>query len=355
MSKKRPFLYAFIGLLFLFSALGAMFRFKILANTQENFISPLVKKSKELIGSGYKTELADNNYLSILILGVDRRYRTEAYRTDVMILAIINKENNKTLLVSVPRDLWYGGGRLNALFFAEGWESTQRAFGEITGYEPERFILTDFADFSWIVDSMGGVPVEVETTFTDTDYPVDETFGYQTVAFTKGYEKMTGERALIFARSRKGDFDNGDWGRMKRQHLLLKGFLDAAVQPESFVCGLTKNRDSQTGCEAQVTGDTLVKAFETITTAKMDTNLQVKDLEYVWDLYKDRGKYGVMSLLMDDDFVYSPPMEQYGGAWVLVPAGGDYSLFHEAIQQKLSGIEPEPEITEAEDPQNVTP
>ncbi len=337
MLKKKS---AYILLTLLSAGLITGFYFFYTSNTPKTeFISPLAQEVRELAtpfgGEKYETELSEENILNILLLGIDRRNKFEAFRTDIMILVSINKDTNRVLLTSIPRDLWFDGGRINALYPASGWISMQNAITTITGQKPQRFILTDFEDFTWIVDAVGGVPVEVETTFTDTQYPVDATFEYQTVTFNKGFEKMTGERALIFSRSRKGDFDNGDWGRMKRQHLLLKGFLAAAVQPESMLC---KNSNKmQQNCESNINAEILQNAFKTVTTSRMDTNIKPEDLVYLWDLYKDRKLYTIDSLLMDHEFVYTPPMEQYGGAWVLIPNGNDYTTFQQKITQMLSG------------------
>lgn len=257
--------------------------------------------------------------INILLLGIDRRSRAEsAYRTDIMILMSANPDTNRVTLASLPRDLWHKNGRLNAVYIQYGWEELQNAVETITGERPERYILTDFKDFSWIVDAMGGVPVEVDTTFTDSSYPVDETFGYQTVSFTAGPELLTGDRALIFSRSRKGDYDNGDWGRMKRQHKILNGMLDAVVQPKSIFNPMV-----------------VEEAYKTVTTGKMDTNLSVADAKYLWDFYKDKDLYEIHSLFLDMDYLYTPPMEEYGGAWVLAPVGGSYSRFQNDLKTKL--------------------
>ncbi len=257
-----------------------------------------------------------------VLFGIDRRSRAEGYRTDIMIIIAANPDTNKVVMASIPRDLWYGGGRINALYPAQGWESFQSAVFELTGVKPERFVLTDFNDFQWVVDAMGGVPVEIETTFTDTSYPVDATFEYQTVSFAKGDEKLTGSRALIYARSRKGDFDNGDWGRMKRQHNILKGMLIAVAQPESLFNPMV-----------------VEKAYKTVTEGKMDTNLSVMDAKYLWDYYKDKDKYTIESLYMDYDYLYTPPSDEYGGAWVMVPKPGGAEQFKQAILSKLNGTE----------------
>lgn len=313
---------------------------------EPEIVSPLAKIAKESVfgGDKYKqeekvpdTELATKDILNILLLGIDRRSKAElGFRTDIMVLVSVNKNENKVVMTSVPRDLWYDGGRINAVYNGYGWETTQDAFEEITGMRPDKYILTDFEDFSWLVDEMGGVEVNVETTFTDSLYPVDATKEYQTISFTQGPEKLTGERALIFSRSRKGDNDNGDWGRMRRQHLILKSIVDEITDADSFLCNFTDNQSLTGQCDSYVTVDTITKSLSYVTTGRMNTNLNVMDLDYLWDFYKDKDSYAVESVFMDYEYVYSPPLSEYGGAWVLVPIGKDYASFHQTLKEKLN-------------------
>ena len=274
--------------------------------------------------------------INIMLLGIDRRARSEAYRTDIMILVSVNPETNSVVMSSIPRDLWHGGGRINATFLNSGWEEFQRAVEKFTGQRPERFILTDFADFSWLIDAMGGVPVEVDTTFTDSSYPVDATKGYQTISFTQGPELLTGERALIYSRSRKGNNGEGsDWARMVRQHKILRGMLPAVLSPKSLFNPMV-----------------VEEAFKTVTTGKMDTNMEVSDAKYLWDFYKDKDSYTINSLYLDYDYLHSPPLEEYGGAWVLVSKTGSYKGFHNQISTYLRGEVPQTDQT-SDDLENV--
>ena len=317
---------ALVLVILVLTALGAAFLYKgrEQPSPDDQMKSPLSAQKDDEDSKGkklndYFSDLVKAKNVNILLLGIDRRHRSEGYRTDIMITATLDPNKNTVVLASVPRDLWWSESRINALFPAQGWEDTQIAFEQITGVKPDHFIMTDFAEFRWVVDAMGGVPVEIETTFTDTSFPVDETFEYQTVSFTKGYEKLTGERALIFARSRKGDFDNGDWGRMKRQHLILKGFLQAVTQQESIFNPMV-----------------VEKAFELVTKGRMDTNLTLNDAKALWDLHKDYKKYSFNSMYMDYDYLYTPPAEEYGGAWVLAPKEGALDTFKAALKATLN-------------------
>ncbi|MEZ6255798.1 MAG: LCP family protein [Patescibacteria group bacterium] len=293
-----------------------------------NLISPisLVEKVKTKIEPIPNSQYKDQDVLAIAFLGIDRRSKDEtSYRTDIMIVAIANKTNKKITLVSVPRDLWTQGTRINALFVQNGWESLQQALTEITGVQPTSYIMVDFEDLVWIVDSMGGVPVNVETTFTDHQYPVDATKEYQTVSFKQGPELLTGERALIYSRSRKGDFDNGDWGRMKRQHIILQGMVNAVEQKDSVFWPMD-----------------VEKAFKLLLKQGITTNLTLDDLKFFWSYYPQRESYTVESLLVDYNYLYTPPMEEYGGAWVLIPTEANYETLHKDIQSVLA---PQEELT----------
>ena len=292
--------------------------------TGKGFISPI---SFPVIGSTptpespkFSTTLpTDGSVFNVLLMGSDRRSKSEGVsRTDIMILVSINPKSKKVVLTSVPRDLWVNGGRVNAVYVQSGWDGMKSAFENITGQQIDRFIFTDFEDFSWVVDAMDGVEVAVDTTFTDTEFPNDVTKTYRTVTFAQGPEKLTGERALIFARSRHGNNGEGsDWMRMRRQHKILKGMLNSVLSPKSIFNPMV-----------------VEQAFKTVTEGRMDTNLTLGDAAFLWDFYKDKDAYEIESLFMDSDYVYNPPMEDYGGAWVLVPRNG-YSAFHEVVKSKL--------------------
>ncbi|HXK52711.1 LCP family protein [Candidatus Nomurabacteria bacterium] len=312
-------------------------------NPENSIISPIINAVEEKVDSSKNIEgskYENSDIINILLLGIDRRSKEEyGYRTDIMILLTINKAKNKIVLTSIPRDLWYGGGRVNAFFIQSSWEETQNAFLEITGQKPDAYILTDFEDFSWIVDQIGGLPVTIETTFTDSQYPVDATKEYQTITFIQGQEKMSGDRALIFARSRKGDNDNGDWGRMKRQHLLLKSLGENMFNADSFICKIGNLKITDGSCFLNLNTETLKKGFELATTGRMETNLTLKDLVYAKDLYVDKNDYKVESLYMDYNYLYTPLAEDYGGAWVLAPIGDSFVNFHQELENKINNTE----------------
>lgn len=269
--------------------------------------------------------LSTKEVLNILLIGIDRRSKYQnGFNTDVMILASISPKTNKVLLTSVPRDLWVNGNKINALYTIDGPETLVDAFEQITGQEVDGYILTDFADFKWVIDAFGGVPVTVERTFTDNTFPNDSDTAVVSVTFTEGFEKMSGARALIFARSRKGSNGEGsDLMRAKRQHLILQGLVQAVSQPESKFWPM----DVKVFYEA-------VASVE-----RMKTTLSLNDCIYLWDFYKDKDKYTVESFVIGDTYIYHPglyPDSAYH-AWVFIPRESSWTQLHEDIKAKLDG------------------
>jgi len=275
-----------------------------------------------------KSIFKDKKNLNVLLIGTDssltRRAKGQTgFNTDALILLSVNPEKNIVLLTSVPRDLWVKGNKINALYILYGWETLKGAFEEITGQTLDGYIMTDFDGFRWIVDSFGGAPVEIKNSFTDTTFPDLQDYGVVTISFALGEEKMSGQRALTYSRSRHGDNGEGsDLMRAKRQHLVLQGMLDGISQPESIFWPMD------------------IPKFYEIVTQHMETTLTLDDVYYLWDFYKDRDKYKIESFVVGSDYLYYPGMypDSPYRAWVFIPIGNDFTKLQTDITSKLEGI-----------------
>jgi LCP family protein required for cell wall assembly len=104
----------------------------------------------------------------------------------------------------------------------------------VTGIPVNYVLVLDFSSFKEIVDALGGIVVNVDTSFTDSLYPIegkendlcdgDKEFKcrYETIDFEKGEILMNGETALKFVRSRNGDNEeNTDIAREVRQQKVI--------------------------------------------------------------------------------------------------------------------------------------
>ena len=325
MKKKLFIVFSLVGFsIFLFG----VYQFVKFNKDVGEFANPLSKEKKQ---EEKKDELpkqdlkvSKDKMFHVLLLGIDRRHKSEtSFRTDVMILVSVNQSKKKVTFTSVPRDLWVNHGRINAVFVGDGWEGMQNAFEAITGFKPEAYIQCDFEDLVWIVDSMGGVEVDLGNNFTDAQYPNDSTKTYMTVSYPSGKQLIDGENALILSRSRHGNNGEGsDFKRMQRQHKILKALPEAILAPKSLFNPFN------------------LKKFYDMVTSHMVTNLSVDDVQVLWDYYPHRSEYTVESFYVNSDFLINPPMSEYGGAWVLIPKNNDYTPIHTALKEKLGLIEP---------------
>ena len=75
--------------------------------------------------------------------------------------------------------------------------------------------LNGFVD---LVDAIGGLWVDQPYSVYDSHYPLPNGTGYIEINLPAGCHKLTGERALEYARSRHQD---SDYGRMQRQQRVL--------------------------------------------------------------------------------------------------------------------------------------
>jgi LCP family protein required for cell wall assembly len=93
---------------------------------------------------------------------------------------------------------------------------------QILGLKIDYYALVDFGGFKEVIDALGGITVDVPEAFSDSTYPTENN-GYMTVSFTGGIQKMNGEKALQYARSRH---TTSDFSRSLRQQIIIKAIID---------------------------------------------------------------------------------------------------------------------------------
>ena len=155
-------------------------------------------------------------------------------------------------MISIPRDMWVPvpsqgvEQKINSIY-SYGEREDNDGIGRLTpviedvlGVPIHYYIRADFEGFTKIIDDLGGVEVNVEQGFIDTEYP-DANFGYQTVQFEAGPQQMDGETALQFSRSRHGVVTDGsgyeasDFARSRRQQLVLEAVREQALSTETLL------------------------------------------------------------------------------------------------------------------------
>jgi len=175
----------------------------------------------------------NNDYVTFLILGIDRRPSEETMLTDTMIMVVVNSKTGDYLLLSLPRDLWIESlkTKINALYYYgkkadpnDGSDLVRKKVEEIFDWKIDYTAVVTMDSVKELVDLLGGVKIEVERAFTDDEFPKDDgSFEVKTISFEKGSQTLDGEMALQFIRSRKSkDLVEGtDEARQIRQKKVI--------------------------------------------------------------------------------------------------------------------------------------
>lgn len=179
-----------------------------------------------------RVSLGNKEAISILLLGVDSGDlgRTEQGRSDTMILATINPNTKKTVLMSIPRDTYaeiIGNGSWDKLNHAYAYGGTSMSVNSVQNLFDvpiDYYVTVNMAGIQEIVDAVGGIDIISPLTF--------EYEGYQ---FYEGESvHLDGKTALAFARMRYDD-PEGDFGRQKRQQLVIEGVIGKAVDTANLL------------------------------------------------------------------------------------------------------------------------
>jgi LCP family protein required for cell wall assembly len=151
----------------------------------------------------------------VLAVGSDERAGLDGARGDALHVIGLNPSQGKATILDIPRDTWvdipgHGQGRVNEAYRYGGAELQAQTVRNLTGAPIKYVLQTTFAGFIAMIDSLGGVDVDVPYLMSDPN---------SGAAFNPGVVHMTGERALAFSRDRH--IPDGDLQRTAHQGQLI--------------------------------------------------------------------------------------------------------------------------------------
>ena len=174
--------------------------------------------------------------INVLVLGIGGPGHDAPDLTDTILLASIDPVNNKIDLLSIPRDLWvqipgYGYHKINEAYYdgkqyskstnnttkkRDGLKLVDQSLEPILGVPIHFHVLVNFKAFKEAVNAIGGIMVDVPERLYDPSVAWEN--NYNPVIAEKGLQKFNGEKALLYAKSRKSD---SDFARAERQRLII--------------------------------------------------------------------------------------------------------------------------------------
>lgn len=174
-------------------------------------------------------KLHSDNIITCLLCGVDSdNGMSEGGRADAMMIVSLNKLTKKITLVSVMRDSYtymdINGKptyyKLNSAYNYGGPATLVDTIENDYKITIDKYICVDFATFPKVIDSLGGITVEVkkyEANFINTTSSQHIDYGDAV--------HLNGTEALVLSRIRYCDAD-GDVSRTKRQRRIISAIID---------------------------------------------------------------------------------------------------------------------------------
>lgn len=215
---------------------GGVFGYKILAagnkiSTAERSI--LGQLSDLLFGGGNQLAGEEEGRVNIMLIAIGGEGHSGQNLADTIMVASIKPETGEVALLSIPRDLYVQvpeedyWSKINAVHAYgesqkkdEGPKVLEKAVEEVTGLPIHYYGRVDFVAFKEIIDSIGGIDINIENTFFDY---------WHKITFPAGTEHMDGERSLAYVRARYVEGpEGGDFKRAARQQQVLLALREKA-------------------------------------------------------------------------------------------------------------------------------
>ncbi len=162
----------------------------------------------------------------ILVVGQDG---INPVRSDTIILLCLNTDSGEVLFYSIPRDTrlmlpdrYYD--KANHAYSRGGAEMLRETLENAFRMHIHYYVETDFEGFADIVDTLGGIEIEVEQDM----YYVDRAQDLR-IDLRKGKQMLSGDQALQYVRYRSDGL--GDLGRISRQQKFIDALLREIESP----------------------------------------------------------------------------------------------------------------------------
>jgi LCP family protein required for cell wall assembly len=208
-----------------------------------------------------------------LVIGYDHRANEAANtpsRSDTVMLIRTDPSNHTISMMSFPRDLIVNihcpgqpifGGKINSAYATCGSKGTVQTVSDLIGLPINYLITVNFRGFKKIVNTLGGVWIDVDRRYFNNNAGLSPSFGYAKINLQPGYQLLTGGSALDYVRFRHTD---SDLYRVARQQQFVKAMKYEIAHKFSItkvpklVGAMTKNIEVAAGGGSSVSGKTIL-------------------------------------------------------------------------------------------------
>lgn len=204
------------------------------------------------------SDLTRLDHFNMLLLGSDNdtKFASGAVLTQTDIVVRVDIKNQKITMVSIPRDFYINNDYGHCCYKLDEISGNETD-GASTPLDAKKHgfahtVATIEADFgipisayAWVgldgfvkvIDTLGGVDVDVLHPIVDDAYPNDvnnaDPYSYKRLDIPAGPQHLDGQTALEYVRSRHSDL-TGDFGRSARQQSVLLALKKKLEDPAIF-------------------------------------------------------------------------------------------------------------------------
>ena len=165
------------------------------------------------------------NTINFILLGSDHRAGSSDWRTDTMVVVMVDPRNKQAGVISIPRDMFVNipgrpPNRVNTLDEFGGPPLVKQVIGSLLGVPIDYYARVDFLNFEKAVNTIGGIDVSVDCTLRESN-----------IVYPAGMTHMDGSAALLYARLR---YSTSVYDRMRRQSRVLWAIREKLLSPAMF-------------------------------------------------------------------------------------------------------------------------
>ncbi len=212
--------------------------------------------------------------------------------TDTMLLVRFDPQNKKISVLSIPRDTrTYVEGRgvvkINeANYYGGPASSAKSVSGLLGGVGIDRYVTVNVQGIKSLVDALGGITLNVPK---DMKYTDESQHLY--IDLKAGKQLLNGEQIVQYLLYRHDDL--GDIGRVQRQQLLMRAFVEEQVN-----VGLLSR----------------MPKILSVIQSHLDTNLSIEELVALAGFATQTDRAGVQMLMVPGKF--SDPKDYKASFWL---------------------------------------
>lgn len=233
----------------------------------------IASKSKTSKKEDDKTLKGNDEPFTILLLGMDSTIKdistVTSFNADSIMLITFNPKTYNATILSIPRDTYVPisciNGKPESKITHSGWNGESCVINTIENWmdiKIDHYIKVNFTALVSLVDSIGGIEVDVPYSFCEQNS--NREWGQNTIYVKKGQQTLNGEQALALSRNRHPNpsqcssewtnYYSDDIIRGQNQQLVLNAVINKAIKSLSLdkIYSLLKIIDTNVDTNMQI-------------------------------------------------------------------------------------------------------